>query len=193
MTNEKNQSNLRDALQKLPVYKPENQVWDQIEHRLDEDDSGRKQTGFRLRMLPFKMVHLVAAASILLLLFAGILWLYQPSVPANPTTFSEKELDPALPLSKAEITEYEHQLASQEEELKKCIEKLPDQESEKIQPVMEMLHSITKVRDSMIRLLDEQGDNPGTVKRLQSLEKKRKALIQELRQKACGISEQTSD
>ncbi|MEZ4777121.1 MAG: hypothetical protein R3D00_28350 [Bacteroidia bacterium] len=191
MMNEKNQSNLRDALQKLPVYKPDNQVWNQIEKSLAEEDAGRKPVIRRFIPVPFKMAHLAAAATVLLLLTAGALWLFRPqsSIPANAATFSEKELDRALPLSKAEITEYEHQLASQEEELKNCIEKLPDQESEKIQPVMEMLQSITKVRDSMIRLLDEQGDNPGTVKRLQSLEKKRKALILELREKACGIRE----
>ncbi|MDX2249028.1 MAG: hypothetical protein SF052_19730 [Bacteroidia bacterium] len=191
MMEEKNQSNLRETLQKLPVYTPDDRVWNRIEQSLSHEQNKPQAIIRRFSPFTFNRVQWVAVISALLLITAGSLWLYRPQavVPQSPTTFSEKELDPALPLSKAEITEYEHQLAEQEKELRTCIEKLPDQESEQIKPAMDMLKSITTMRDSMIRLLDEQGGNPGTEKRLQSLEKKRKELIRELRKKACGIQE----
>ncbi|MEZ4828372.1 MAG: hypothetical protein R3C61_19085 [Bacteroidia bacterium] len=181
---DKNHSTLRDAIQKLPVHSPAPGVWDRISEELDA--AGKKTTA-RSFLYSFSRLQLAAVISALLLLSAGLLWRYQSGqgIPEQPATIQEKELDPALPLSKAEITEYDHQLAAQEEMLRKCIDQLPEAESEKIQPSKNMLDAINQLRDNMIRLLDEQGDNPAAMKRLQSLEKKRRELIGQLQKEAC--------
>lgn len=214
MMEEKNKNTLNDALKQLPDYSPKDELWESLEEKLNTEGEINHQTLVTsIRRLPvfaapeqiwqkietqlsgrkirlFTTGRLAAAVTGLIIIGAGIWWIFGSGtgLSGNPQTYSEKSISAPFPNTEAEIAEYDHQLAEQEEELLECIDQLPERESEKIQPVLDMLESITATRDSMIILLDQQS-HPGTLRRLQSLESRRKELIGELKATACSVSE----
>ena len=97
----------------------------------------------------------------------------------NPEAYGVVKLN-----GKEEIVEFQNQMQLDEQQLKTCFEQLPQEESEELAPAMAKLETLTEMRDSLILLLNKENRND-TEPRLRLLEKRRQALIYDLKNQVC--------
>ena len=209
---EKNKSNLQDALKKMKTYQPDDQLWDNLSDSLIEEGQEENRSfllaaiqnlpGYKApaniwnnirRELPvsapaWRIYGKAAAVITGILVIASVsVWLIRPNgknLQTEPAITSEKLITSPLPTTKEEIVEFQNQMQLDEQQLKTCFEQLPQEESEELAPAMAKLETLTEMRDSLILLLNKENRND-TEPRLRLLEKRRQALIYDLKNQVC--------
>ena len=169
---ELNDDDLRNAIGKLPVYSAPTATWDKIKGKLSR--SSRKKQLLKLTMV---------AASILLLAAAIIYSINQ---------FSQKLEGPiaekhavSVPLTTAQIAEYENKMVIEEQTLKDCLEQNQKSQDKATENAVSKLEELTATRDSLSLLLKAGNSRPGTSPRLSRLEERRKQMILDLHKQLC--------
>jgi hypothetical protein len=209
---EKNKSSLQDALKKMPVYQPKDKLWDELSDSLAEagEEKNRSTLSEALQKLPVykspntiwkrirrelpvsspkwaRYTRIAAVITGLLIISTGALWFIQNgenNLDETPTITSEKIITSPLPSTQEEIVEFQNQMELDEKELKVCFEQLPQEKSAELAPAMENLETLTEMRDSLILLLNRE-NRVDAEPRLRVLEKRRKALIYDLKSQVC--------
>ena len=209
---EKNKSNLQDTLKKMKTYQPDDQLWDNLSDSLIEEGQEENRSfllaaiqnlpGYKApaniwnnirRELPvsapaWRIYGKAAAVITGILVIASVsVWLIRPNgknLQTEPAITSEKLITSPLPTTKEEIVEFQNQMQLDEQQLKTCFEQLPQEESEELAPAMAKLETLTEMRDSLILLLNKENRND-TEPRLRLLEKRRQALIYDLKNQVC--------
>ena len=198
---ELNSETLNSALRNLRSYQPRKELWDSISAELSEDDLQKAiddlpeyfapegvwkniQSGLVPSSPRRLSLRLIAIAASVLILVSAVTFLLIQSPEKNRNPIAEKEAT-TVPLTSAEIAEYENQMASEEKALQDCLEENRNGHDEEIEIAVQKLAELTATRDSLSLLLKAGKSRPGTSPRLTRLEKRRKQMIVELHRQLC--------